>query len=531
MAVAEAERTEINYPEWTEYRKKNGLDPLGMQNSSISLYQTFLPGISNVTLRMRYYGFYAWLCRTYAQRIGSTNPEDWKRFIRRAEALYALIAYKRGGESGVAGIEWAQRILDANDTGSIDFATAAEPGSETYYLKQTWGIYGLAYRSQLFEIGILAVTPEHEIPLPSAEIGEPLTDAFASAIGDLADPLFDVLQDGHVTREDLDRFAPLAPSEIGSESEERRAYQDVLLTPADAKDEASLLRRRTILLILKITELLGRKPKPDEVRWILFAGGDQSDGELALGSDELEAQRRRWWVYQANDLCHIAHEALLKFTLDKLADAPAGRPLARLIPHCVEALLALADETPESWSVFLEQLQPSDNPYSADTLNSEWSLASAIMKGAGRKDESVCPPDIAWKAVVLLAILHRRVRSDEAGIAAELGKFDPDAFRSLLSETRFLERHLDDDFRDTLGRIIEERVVRRHLWVALRKFRHQGDYTFLMEMDEGRLRLREKDGPVYTNPRLGPAITFLKDIHLIGDDGLTKRGAEIVSGA
>ena len=101
-----------------------------MQNSSISLYQTFLPGISNVTLRMRYYGFYAWLCRTYAQRIGSTNPEDWKRFIRRAEALYALIAYKRGGESGVAGIEWAQRTLDANDTGSIDFATATDPAAK-----------------------------------------------------------------------------------------------------------------------------------------------------------------------------------------------------------------------------------------------------------------------------------------------------------------------------------------------------------------------------------------------------------------
>ena len=531
MAIAEPETIEINYPEWTEYQKKNGLDPLGMQNGSISLYQTFLPGISNVTLRMRYYGFYAWLCRTYAQRIGSTNPEDWKRFIRRAEALYALIAYKRGGESGVAGIKWAQRALDGNGVGSIDFATAAEPGSEVYYLQQTWGIYGLAYRSQLFEIGILAVTPEHEIPLPSAEIGEPLADAFASAIGDLADPLFAVLQDGHVTREDLDHFKPLAPSEIGSESEERRAYQNVLLTPADAKDEASLLRQRTICLILKVTELLGRKPTPDEVRWILFAGGDQTGGKLALGSDELEAQRRRWWVYQANDLCHIAHEALLKFTLDRLAEAPTGRPLARLIPHCLEALLASADETPRSWSAFLEQLQPSDNPYSADTPNSEWSLASAIMKGAGRKDESVCPPDIAWKAIVLLAILHRRVRSDETCVAAELGKFDPDAFRSLLSETRFLERHLDDDFRNTLGRIIEERVVRRHLWVALRKFRHQGDYTFLIEMDEGRVRLREKDGPVYTNPRLGPAITFLKDIHLIGDDGLTKRGAELVSAA
>jgi hypothetical protein len=44
----------FNYPEWSDYRRKNGLDPLGMRNSSVSLYQTFLPGISNVTLRTRY---------------------------------------------------------------------------------------------------------------------------------------------------------------------------------------------------------------------------------------------------------------------------------------------------------------------------------------------------------------------------------------------------------------------------------------------------------------------------------------------
>src|SRR5262249_16282034 len=99
----------INYPEWTEYREKSGLDPLGMQNASINLYQTFLPGVSNVTLRMRYYGLYAWLCRAYARQVGDTNPETWKRYIRRTEALYALIACRRGGEGGVAGIDWATK--------------------------------------------------------------------------------------------------------------------------------------------------------------------------------------------------------------------------------------------------------------------------------------------------------------------------------------------------------------------------------------------------------------------------------------
>ena len=48
-------------PEWTERAEKRGLDPLGMQNLGVALYQRLMPGISNVTLRMRYYGFYCWL--------------------------------------------------------------------------------------------------------------------------------------------------------------------------------------------------------------------------------------------------------------------------------------------------------------------------------------------------------------------------------------------------------------------------------------------------------------------------------------
>ena len=111
----------IAYPEWTEYRNRSGLDPLGMQNGSINLYQRLVPGISNVTLRMRYYGFYAWLSGVYVRRIGDTNPKSWQRFVRRAEALYALAAQTRGGEIGIAGILWAQRKLGGGN-GEVSFA-------------------------------------------------------------------------------------------------------------------------------------------------------------------------------------------------------------------------------------------------------------------------------------------------------------------------------------------------------------------------------------------------------------------------
>ena len=96
-----SEVPEIAYPEWTEYRKKNGLDPLGLQNTSVGIYQKLIPGISNVTLRVRYYGFYAWLAAVYTERTRDTDPKAWQRFIRRAEALYALTSQRQGNEYGV----------------------------------------------------------------------------------------------------------------------------------------------------------------------------------------------------------------------------------------------------------------------------------------------------------------------------------------------------------------------------------------------------------------------------------------------
>jgi hypothetical protein len=174
---------QIAYPEWTDYRDKSGLDPLGMQNSSINLYQRLLPGISNVTLRMRYYGLYAWLAAVYARRSRSTDMRKWQQLIRRAEGLYALAAVHGGDDAGVSGSRWARRKLAAS-SGRISFAEHADPdGSASPYLQQKWGAYGAAYGSQVFEIGVLAQAEEHDVPVPSPEIGDDLAVAFPEALG------------------------------------------------------------------------------------------------------------------------------------------------------------------------------------------------------------------------------------------------------------------------------------------------------------------------------------------------------------
>lgn len=517
---------ELNFPEWTEYRKKNGLDPLGMQNSSVNLYQTLVPGIGNVTLRMRYYGLYAWLSWVYAKRMGDTNPQSWQRIIRRTEALYALIAQRRGDEGGVTGTDWARTTLDNLRGRIVDFSADAEPKSPTYYFKLAWGAYGLAYASQLFQVGIFEEAQEHLIAVPSAKIGEKLAQTFENELGELSAPFYRAIQRGKVSLDELDRFARLAPSGIRKSGPERKLYEDILFAHMRPEDPNDISRRLSLLLILKIADQLKRGPTPDDVRWILYAGKDPSGRRFEPGTKALEAQTERWRIYQANDLCHVALECLLKFILDKLGDHPRGIAPSVLIVRCAEEISATVKKLPPSWNAFVTGLRLADNAYDKTLKESEWSLASEIM--AVRRAAEYCSPEVAWKALSLLGILHKRFRENAQAITEELRGLDLTAFHSLLTEGRYLDQCADASFATIVTRIIEERVMRRHLWVALRKFRHQGDYTFLIETDDGLVRLRDKDGPVFTNPRLGPAIRFLRDIHLINDGGLTPRGAEVL---
>jgi hypothetical protein len=286
------EAREVASPDWTEYRKKNGLDPLGMQNSSISLYQRLLPGISNVTLRVRYYGLYAWLAAHYAQRSGDTDPKTWQRFVRRAEALYALVAQRRGGEGGIAGIQWAQRTLDANPAGPLRFAPDADPGSEgNPYLQQAWGAYGAAYASQLFEMGVFATAKDHEIPVPSPEIGDALSEAFAESAGELAERFYASIESGMVSIADLDAFAALTPSAIAYGSAERQLYQNMLFAEGSLSRPADISRRETLLLLLKAAAQLERLPDVTTVRWLLYAGADKDDKALVISNAALQEQQ------------------------------------------------------------------------------------------------------------------------------------------------------------------------------------------------------------------------------------------------
>lgn len=518
-----AAQPQLNLPEWTESSKKNGIDPLGMQNTSVVLYQALMPGISNVTLRVRYYGLYAWLLDWYARESGSTDPEEWRRYVRRAEALYALVAAHAGGQQGVAGIEWAQRALAESDGSVIDFEEGA-----AVYLKQKWGAFGAAYGSQLIEIGLFQPSDSYETPLLTDGAGVRVAQAFEGMLGEQARILRQAITIATVSRDALTRLAVLLPGAIEDGSEEQRAYRDLIFHADDSLPASGQPRRRTLRLVLAVAALLGRAPTANDVRWTLYAGQSPDGEPLVLADDALLAHRQHWWTYQANDLCHLCLETLLKFALDRLGHYPDGAPLDALIQACIDAWLAAVDGPPATWADLRERQALAANAFSADDPHAEWSRCRAILAGAGRSSDRTCSAETAWEALNLLATLERRLAEQEPDGYATLPDPSESLTRSLRSEAAYLAANDEAPFRDTLEGLLWGRVLRRHLWVAMKKLRYQKDYTFLLELDDGRVRLRDKDGPALTNPRLAPAITFLRDLHLLDAAGLTPDGAALL---
>ncbi|MCW5640948.1 MAG: hypothetical protein KIT63_02485 [Rhodoferax sp.] len=501
-----------------------------MQQSSVAIYQELVPGISNVTLRMRYYGFYAWLAYRYAKDVRDTSVEVWCMYVRRAEALYALAAQYNGGVRGVAGSRWATRTLERTHGKRITFYLNTDRGDgETQYLKQKFGAFGAAYGSQLAEIGVLDKTHQHEVPVPAAGTGDALARAYEAAAGEAASVFLNAAKSGRVTKEQLTQMERMLPTRIAKSGRERRLYEDILFGKGHSVDSTACTRSLTLKLLLRVAAELGRIPSTEEARWALYSSHTDSGTPWEVVSPTEQRQQSAWKTYQANDLVHLCYEAILKISLDILETQPSGLPMNQLVGSVVTRLSKALGRKPISWQTLVDSVSVVTNAWDQEKPLSDYILMKKVLEASNLP--AVCSDDCGASALKLLAVLHKRFGGQLVAISKQLPVAVTSANNhSLVTELQFLATHAEEPFEDFLTQVVRSRVLERHLWVALHKLRGQGDYTFLLEADEGRVRLRAKDGPVLTNPRLDSAITFLQDTHLLGEYGPTDAGNRVLAG-
>jgi hypothetical protein len=500
------------FPEWTELGQDGGLDPLGMQRPIEAIYQSLLPGISTITLRFRYYSFFVWMLEVYAKERGDTDPVAFRAFQRRCETLFALIAARGSTELGVAGIEWSQRQLAVvpNDPAAIiDFSVGADPETDVAqrYLRNKGGAFGGIYATQMYEMGLITLGDDRNPISVCTNKALPLTEAFATQIGELGAVFIRAVKAGKVTFADLDQMAPMKPSEIVAGSEEHRLLVQVLIGRVSPEAAPDRRRRSTALMLLQLIDAANEVPRTEAVKWEWFGASEQKLDRAPATEDV----RVMWALYQACDLTRLAYENILDLALDILQEAEMRRmPLGEVVAELVN-LIDVPDGV--TWLDFSKSLVEGPAPAIAARLAYETMVEARASGDRSARMRSV---------VALVAAL-----AEKAAVFGELldSALDaPDHFHSLRTEVRFLHARAHDNARIVLDALFRERVLKRHLWVASRKFRNQKAYTFLIEPEEGLLRYRDRFRVSPSSPRLDQALRFLRDVKLIDDSGLTDFG-------
>ncbi|WP_455297025.1 hypothetical protein [Brucella pituitosa] len=200
-------------------------------------------------------------------------------------------------------------------------------------------------------------------------------------------------------------------------------------------------------------------------------------------------------------------------------EAAQGKVLIKVLaPRRITALVEeLADQAgapdDETWEDFA-----SHQGVGSDTARS---YAEQMLRGAG--EERV------QGAVKLIASLWQNAPVGEDLIHKALS--GEDYFYSLRTELRFLNGVAALPAKVVVLQLISDRVLKRHLWVASRKFRKQKAYTYHLEPEEGLLRYRSQFHVAPSSPRIEQALRFLKDISLIDDNGVTSYGRAEMAGA
>lgn len=485
---------------WTEASNEGGLDPLAMGNPIENLYQSLLPGMSSVTTRLRLYAFHSWWIADFVDRQPDAPRSAFAERTRRVEYLFAL-ANAPGGwrEQGAGGGLMARKVFRSG-VDPVDLATptggAATPPAKRYLLPED-GEFRAVWTNQMIDMGLLRRSGGVRFP---TGLGRELARAFAASVGDAGSRFLDLAVRDQVTRAEILELAPFRFSALPFGSPEEALLRDLLLGAAQARIGSAerLLPEQERMLSQVVVDDAGRRGRSLAAIFGAAGGAEPASATMlrwhwlgrALDQDE-DPTVVDWGHYQTADMVRVVYEVLLRHVVSSLEAEIDGIPLSEI------GTRVCRDLPDATLGAFLDTLEARNHGVETATLQAE-----ALRT----------PGDVA----VMLAPLAR-LAAMWSGRVAELARTFPlrDQRQTAASELAWIEAGRDRPARDVVAELVRLRVARRHLAVACRKLAHQNAYTFLFDLENGRLRARTRRRVDASSPRLGTALRFLEDARLL----------------
>jgi len=487
-----------------------GLDPLGLSNTSDATFSMLLPGLNNVTGRIRYYSFYCWLLSQYeALEI----KKEQRFFIRKAEYLVALIA--QTFEKDITGIPGSNYAFKRYDEGTATFNLEEGVGSnsdttEGTYWKYSWGAFGQYYLGSLRDIGLISEKSESiavhsDLRVSPQDLGRAFNQNLRK---EDVQSFLKCISKGSVSRNELGELnTSFNLSKVPEGTEEEKLLLNLLLQldhPTD-REKKTIHRNTTIRQLLASIELNG---KIKDREFVVEAFNKR--GVFETGK-ERNTTYFGWYYYQVNEFWTYANTAILNGLLHDLATEyqKSWVPIQRLT-HDLSADLFV-----DGQRTFSEYL--SEQEFDLESLKSDIDQSSGgerVLHGFKMIFGlyQFIQPDL--HSLHTYGLENNLLRSGNA----------PGYFTSVFKQES--KSNLDAFIQGYL----QQHIIQRHQMVAFRKMGSGTLSTEKFVVEEGLIRYIDNFEPAYTGPRIGNLLSFLKDLNIFSEEfELNSSGQELLN--
>jgi hypothetical protein len=524
----------LSAPGWvsTEANPIKGLDLLGLRLSGQNIGNSLLDGVTTITPSVRYLSLRCWLANAYIQ---ARRPDEWRSFRAFADRVEAAIAFGNllinPQAVGVIGHDRARERLKAKPRSLALEQLVKQPAVNIYGSPSE--DLGLAFSA---DSGLPGLTRERGIPLAATVAAHLSRSKLGRQLGAGQD-----VKSASVA--DLTEFGELAQVD-NIPDKERRLLAEVLVPPEPRKGEWP--RFSTYALLLHLAGRLKRLPN-DEDLFLAASRPRGSDYPAELGNIV-----DGWLRYGVRDLLAVAHEMVVAAVIDELAAATNEGKAAAKPASILRSLLGREREHNEALRSFgllrrgeryrglsLAQLKTRVQGQMSKKRTEEAGLRrwagelqdfNLIKRLLSAGAESLVLLPVAWFIAV---------DRTEVGIDMGIGGFDAldvggwgrigvntvirPAIESLIQRDASLPQAMAE---------LALRSVEQHLRIAWTRLAQdpRRDVAVLLE-DEGYWRYKARLEAGRTASRLTQAVSWLWQLELVDEAGLSPAGHEVLDRA
>jgi len=500
------------YPFWGEsINLITGLDPLGLQVTSEATYATMLPGLSNLTNRLRYYGFYCWLIDFYFKKKKQGNQTEQYRFIRKAELLIALLMQtERRNITQITGSLFASNLINKETSEIFDLATGADfdNGNERVYWKYPSGAFGQYYfgAMQALALTVRSKNDEGDIIFNVTQLhprqkvsGKQLADAFDETLTDEIKTLFyNCIEQGKLSQKDIPELINyFAIDNVNPKSSEWQLYVDMLLDKdypsKDIEEEFTFHRRNTIYSLFSTAN-----NNDLEFNWYAYL-----DDCYEQKFSKNKTTNIGWYCYQLNEYWHFACGLIFEGTLRYLERLQTEVYLPKFISDFSELI---KNKLKTEKNITLEN-------YIVSITKTENELLEQI-------DKNNTPQETAKIGFDLLFKLYENNKEQLPQLKEYMSRNGIIREGNMIDGLLVITNHLQNSIDNFISFFIYKDIIYRHQMVALRKMGNGTQATNKFIIEDQMIRLIDVFPARWTSPRMNALRNLLYDLQVINDDGV-----------